>query len=318
MVNYDSVHWITIKQVTMSNPNGDTITGAPRLMDCTSETTGTGIESPTSAKRKVRDSLALLYPDDKIFEIGRDPMSEQVAPIIASLPPDHGYREVDAYMLATYLDARLFGYLLTDIGERKARPKGKGKKAEEAPPVEDESGDDGDESGKKGAGKKKQTNEKGPIQCEYSFSLEPVTILTIGGSRARSVRSGVGEDGEARTEGGFGQASRIIQRGIYVQQWTYNAMRGNKLLHEHDLEKFEDALAQYPQLTVSASRPGIGMMDVIKVVHKRDPRNLPIFQATPHEVTAGLNYQDGVLSYRPVRDGLTVTSVRNVVTIETR
>lgn len=178
-----------------SNPNGDPDSdNMPR----TDPVTGRGTISSVSIKRKIRNMLE--FNGDKLFMAYDGSLAERTP--VTKFKGE----ELERYVRETYIDARLFGAVLTKGG---------------------------------GANGKNPIQVRGPIQVSMGESIAPVNIKMEGITR------GVHQTKEdAENKGGGTMGSRYsVTHGLYRFTISYNPIVGLKAgVTEEDLRKFVNSL----------------------------------------------------------------------------
>ncbi|MEV0732350.1 type I-C CRISPR-associated protein Cas7/Csd2 [Polymorphospora sp. NPDC050346] len=171
--------------VTDGNPNGDPDgNNAPR----TDDETGHGLVTDVAIKRKIRDTIPVLYPDEpgySIFVEAGIALNTRFAQAIARAG---AATDPAAQVAAMYYDARMFGAVLTQ---------GPGKPAAQI---------------------------RGPVQVTFSRSIDPVMPVDHAITRVTQSRQADIDKGE-RTE--LGQ-KWTIPYGLYRGNLFYSPSRATK------------------------------------------------------------------------------------------
>ncbi|WP_328384470.1 type I-C CRISPR-associated protein Cas7/Csd2 (plasmid) [Micromonospora zamorensis] len=169
---------VLLFDVTDGNPNGDPDTNnAPRMDD----ETGHGLVTDVAIKRRIRDMIPLLRPDDpraRIFVEAGHALNTRWGRARATRPDDP-----IAGLCEMYFDVRMFGQVLT---------------------------------GGKGAGT--ATSIRGPLQCGFARSLDPVLPTDHRITRVTQTRQEDIDKGEATEMG----TKWTVPYGLYRARLHYS------------------------------------------------------------------------------------------------
>lgn len=186
---------VLVFDVTDGNPNGDPDAGnQPR----TDDETGNGLVTDVALKRKIRDTVPLLRPDDPrygIFVEAGHALNTRIEEALKANPAKTG--EAQQWLCAHYFDVRMFGAVLS-------------------------TGQGG------GAGQV-----RGPVQLTFARSLDPVLTVDHTITRVTQTRQADIDKGE-RTEMG---SKWTVPYGLYAGRLYFSAGRAAKTgVTQEDLE----------------------------------------------------------------------------------
>jgi len=255
--------------VENGNPNGDPDAGnMPRLYPETMQ----GMVTDVALKRKIRDYILLRHeqkPGYDVFVKHRAVLNEQIAraydgvPLAPKKAPTSEQRETArGWMCRTFWDVRTFGAVMST---------GKG---------------EGEVTG--GAGQV-----RGPVQIEFSRSVDAVSPLEIAITRVAFTKREKADSTSSETEMG---RKHIVPYGLYVARGFVSApLAGQTGFDQDDLEALWEALTMMFEHDRSAARgfmstralyifkhgnklgraPAHKLFDAVKVTRTGDPQTPP-------------------------------------------
>ncbi len=273
--------FVMIFDVTDGNPNGDPDNGGEPRQDPIDMR---GIVSPGCIKRRIRDSLALLFNESLYIASGTALDAPQLA-AIADAEKANGKdksavaKSARQLIFERFIDVRLFGAVLTQITKI---------------------GNGGQVTG--------------AIQIDTARSVTPIEIRRDGITRCAGATE---KDGLNQNMG----AQFRVPYGLYTTMGTYSAAlakaQGNPISAE-DLEKFWQALALHLELTPSTMRGRMILRDVLVYTHESK-----FGSARTEDLQAALTIKTEVESPRSIVDytitisetpkGVTMTRLRDVL-----
>lgn len=261
-----------ILSVDNANPNGDPLAGnLPRQ-----NLDGYGEMTDVCLKRKIRDRLQelvlekanessrsriLCQANERLddgctsletrFESWKKAFAEDIAPTDV--------------LLASAIDARLFGALLAFKGEQKSegkanKPKGRGRaKSKETEDADSDAENESEASNDKNS---VSVGIKGAVTIGFATSVEPVQVTSY--QITKSYNSQDTKDGK-RGSDTMGM-KHVVSHGIYVASGSINGyMAAKNRVTREDVDLFVEALTKLFVNDESAARPA-GSMSVLSVV----------------------------------------------------
>lgn len=302
ILNPDVRHdFVMIFDVTDGNPNGDPDNGGEPRQDPIDMR---GIVSPGCIKRRIRDSLALLFNESLYIASGTTLDVPQIAAIKDAEKAKGKERNSVAksarqLIFERFIDVRLFGAVLTQITKI---------------------GNGGQITG--------------AIQIDTARSVSPIEIRRDGITRcARAVKKTKKtkeneeiKGSEETQQEGLNQnmgAQFRVPYALYTTMGTYSAAlakaQGNPISAE-DLEKFWKALALHLELTPSTMRGRMILRDVLVYTHesKFGSARTEDLQATLSvnlklDVESPRSIEDYVITIAEAPKGVTMTRLRDVL-----
>ncbi|MCY7321793.1 MAG: type I-C CRISPR-associated protein Cas7/Csd2 [Phormidesmis sp. CAN_BIN36] len=273
--------FVMIFDVTDGNPNGDPDNGGEPRQDPIDMR---GIVSPGCIKRRIRDSLALLFNESLYIASGTALDAPQLA-AIADAEKANGKdksavaKSARQLIFERFIDVRLFGAVLTQITKI---------------------GNGGQVTG--------------AIQIDTARSVTAIEIRRDGITRCAGATE---KDGLNQNMG----AQFRVPYALYTTMGTYSAAlakaQGNPISAE-DLEKFWKALALHLELTPSTMRGRMILRDVLVYTHESK-----FGSARTQDLQAALSIKTEVESPRSIEDykitiaetpkGVTMTRLRDVL-----
>ena len=290
-------------EVINSNPNGDPDrNNRPRQDDQEH-----GLMSDGCVKRKIRDAIAMVLTGRIGYDIFVKVSSilavtqSKVFALINAAPGKMANENAKQKMLAMFADIRYFGGILSTGQEIN----GNGAE-DDAEGGEDEGGEEAPEPTPEPKGKGKKVKNKttpgkkttynagqvtGPVVIPIGRSIDPVQVMTMGITRCCLTNFGdaplgkellkqieAGEQGintEIASSNQMGE-KHIVQYGLYRFDGFMNphfALKTN--LTERDMEVFYGLLENCWDLTASAARPSVGLVELVVWEHDSSLGNAP-------------------------------------------
>ena len=273
---YDFVLLIEAKD---SNPNGDPDNNAQPRTDPITEQ---GIITSVCIKRKIRDAVLDLMANEPGFRIyiqndaslnSKDAeacAACKVEPenLLDARKSDPGLEQkLRDWMLDEFYDLRTFGGVMTTFT--------------------------------KGAMNCGQIT--GPVQISNGRSIDPIRILD--NSLTRKAITTDADAEKKKTE--MGAHQYIVPYGLYRAEGHISANLAKKLNHftEQDLELFWKAILCMFDLSISATRPGVAVRDLIVFKHESHLGNAPahkLFERVvvkkKDDVTEPMSYDDYIVT----------------------
>ena len=274
--------FVMIFDVTDGNPNGDPDNGGEPRQDPIDMR---GIVSPGCIKRRIRDSLALLFDEALYIASGTALDAPQLA-ALAEAEKTNGRdksaiaKSARQLIFKRFIDVRLFGAVLTQITKI---------------------GNGGQVTG--------------AIQIDTARSVSPIEIRRDGITRCAGATE---KEGLNQNMG----AQFRVPYALYTTMGTYSAAlakaQGNPISAE-DLEKFWKALALHLELTPSTMRGRMILRDVLVYTHdsKFGSARTEDLQATlsiKTEAEAPRSFEDYKIAIAATPKGVTMTRLRDVLT----
>lgn len=232
--------------VTNANPNGITDgNGEPRM-----DLDGFGILTDGCVKHWIRQALAsmgenvLIQEGDDSFD-GFRSVEERLKACEAYKKAKTEKEQEDA-ILGSFIDARLFGFLVPKANKNKDKSKDKNKDSKPDETAE--------ESGGSGS-----ITRKCAVSIGFSKSVSPINISTHGITKSTNMK-----ESDKRESGRMGEKS-CVDFGLYVIDGCVNPYQAEKnRVTKEDVEKLKTALKTLFDVNYSAARP-MGNMDVIHI-----------------------------------------------------
>ncbi len=241
---------LVILDVTMSNPNGDPdMESDPRTID----STGLGLITPVSFKRKLRDLVADKSP---VFQAADEQLNLADTDREFEILEQRGRNRNDIMALTeeefknTYWDARLFGNTFLE-GEDKLNEEQKERKE---------------------SGGYDHFIRTGVVQVGVGLSIAPVEIERV----TMTNKSGV-EAGKDRGMAPLG--FRVVRHGIYTIPFFVNPSIAQKTgADNNDLKLFKFLVPHAYQHTASAIRPQVTVLHAWFAEHKNPLGSCPDYK----------------------------------------
>ncbi|MBW4542524.1 MAG: type I-C CRISPR-associated protein Cas7/Csd2 [Myxacorys chilensis ATA2-1-KO14] len=276
--------FVMVFDVTDGNPNGDPDNGGEPRQDPIDMR---GIVSPGCIKRRIRDSLSLLFDESLYIASGTALDAPQLA-ALADAEKANGKNKSDIAKSARqliferFIDVRLFGAVLTQITKI---------------------GNGGQVTG--------------AIQIDTARSVSPIEIRRDGITRcAGATEKAPEKEGLNQNQG----AQFRVPYALYTTMGTYSAAlakaQGNPISAE-DLEKFWKALALHLELTPSTMRGRMILRDVLVYTHESKfgsarTEDLQAALAIKTEAEAPRSIEDYKIAIADAPKGVTMTRLRDV------
>jgi CRISPR-associated protein Csd2 len=275
--------FVMIFDVTDGNPNGDPDNGGEPRQDPIDMR---GIVSPGCIKRRIRDSLALLFNESLYIASGTALDVTQLAAIDDAKKANGKDTSAIAksarqLIFERFIDVRLFGAVLTQITKI---------------------GNGGQVTG--------------AIQIDTARSVTPIEIRRDGITRCAGATE---KDGLNQNMG----AQFRVPYALYTTMGTYSAAlakaQGNPISTE-DLEKFWKALALHLELTPSTMRGRMILREILVYTHenKFGSARTESLQAALNvklkpEIESPRSFEDYTITIADAPKGVTVTRLRDVL-----
>ena len=273
--------FVMLFDVTDGNPNGDPDNGGEPRQDPIDMR---GIVSPGCIKRRVRDSLALLFNESLYIASGTALDAPQQTAIaeaekVAGNNKNTIAKSARQLIFERFIDVRLFGAVLTQITKI---------------------GNGGQVTG--------------AIQIDTARSVMPIEIRRDGITRCAGAteREGLNQNMGAQFR---------VPYALYTTMGTYSAAlakaQGNPISAE-DLEKFWRALALHLELTPSTMRGRMILRDVFVYTHESKfgsarTEDIQAVLRIKTEAESPRSIEDYRIALSDVPKGVTMTRLRDVL-----